>query len=234
MPLGDGDRPMTPLRVVVLAGVRLYREGLARMLADRAELVVAGTAPVEAGGIERMCALDPDVILIEAAAASDAAIVRWLHARSPGARLVAYGVAEDTDQAVRCAEAGVDAYVPGEAVADDVVSAISGLVAGEFRCSPRVAAQLVRRIRALSRDRGADEDDARLTAREQGIASLLAEGLSNKEIARRLGIELCTVKNHVHHVLEKLHATSRAQAAARLRRHGRPSGPTFAHAASGS
>ena len=114
------------------------------------------------------------------------------------------------------------------------MSAISGLVTGEFRCSPRVAAQLVRRLRALSRERGVDETDARLTAREQGIAALLAEGLSNKEIARRLGIELCTVKNHVHHVLEKLHATSRAQAAAQLRRHPLPAGASIAHAASGS
>jgi DNA-binding NarL/FixJ family response regulator len=218
MSFGDGDRPVAPVRVVVLAGVRLYREGLARILADRAELAVAGTAPVDTDGIERMCALGPDVILIEAAAAADPAIVRWLAARAPGARIVAYGVAEDTDQAVRCAEAGVDAYVPGEAVADDIVNTISALATGEFRCSPRVAAQLVRRLRALSREWRADDTDVHLTAREQGIAALLAEGLSNKEIGRRLGIELCTVKNHVHHILEKLHATSRAQAAARLRR----------------
>jgi two-component system, NarL family, nitrate/nitrite response regulator NarL len=59
--------------------------------------------------------------------------------------------------------------------------------------------------------------DARLTPRERGIAALIDEGLSNKEIAARLGIEVCTVKNHVHHILEKLEVTRRSQAAARLR-----------------
>jgi DNA-binding NarL/FixJ family response regulator len=77
---------------------------------------------------------------------------------------------------------------------------------------------LVRRVRALSQGLAPNVPHDRLTPRERGIVALIAEGLSNKEIAVRLGIELCTVKNHVHHILEKLHVARRTQAVARVRR----------------
>ena len=73
-------------------------------------------------------------------------------------------------------------------------------------------------MRALSQGMAPKVPHARLTPRERAIAALVADGLSNKEIAVRLGIELCTVKNHVHHILEKLHVSRRTQAAARFRR----------------
>jgi DNA-binding NarL/FixJ family response regulator len=69
----------------------------------------------------------------------------------------------------------------------------------------------------LAKERAPAAEESRLTQRERGILTLIDEGLSNKEIAARLGIEVCTVKNHVHHILEKLHATRRSQAAARAR-----------------
>ena len=89
---------------------------------------------------------------------------------------------------------------------------------GEAACSPRVAAALLRRVA----DRGArarrlDGEFAPLTSRERQIVALIDEGLSNKEIAARLCIELSTVKNHVHNLLEKLGARGRGEAAARVR-----------------
>jgi DNA-binding CsgD family transcriptional regulator len=97
------------------------------------------------------------------------------------------------------------------------VSTILGVARGEFSCSPRFAAVLIHRVRPLPQERAPAAEDSRLTPRERGILSLVDEGLSNKEIATRLGIEVCTVKNPFHLVLEKLHATRRSQAAARAR-----------------
>ena len=86
-----------------------------------------------------------------------------------------------------------------------------------MRCSPRLAGSLLRRLWSLAPAKAARSAHAGLTCREQEIAALIGKGLSNKDIAVRLHIEVATVKNHVHHVLEKLQVTRRGQAAARAR-----------------
>jgi DNA-binding NarL/FixJ family response regulator len=99
---------------------------------------------------------------------------------------------------------------------DDIVAATTAVVRGETACSPRVAATLLRRVADRARERPYSEF-APLTSRERQVVALIDEGLSNKEIAARLCIELSTVKNHVHNLLEKLGARGRAEAAARVR-----------------
>lgn len=205
------------VRVMVLADVRLYREGLARLLSANESLVLVGAGPVDGDVIERVVGVRPDVVLLEAAAACETTIVQDLSKLAPEARVIAYGVQDEEQQALRCAEIGVAAFVMGEATGQELIGAILSLAHGEFRCSPRVAAMLVRRVSALAQGLEGDSRQARLTPRERGIVALIDEGLSNKEIAQRLGIELSTVKNHVHHILEKLHALRRAQAAACFR-----------------
>jgi len=96
--------------------------------------------------------------------------------------------------------------------------AVLSIARGEFRCSPRVAALLAKRVSALSQRLTPDQRHGHLTPRERAIVPLIDEGLSNKGIAARLGIEISTVKNHVHHILEKLHALRRTRAAAQFRR----------------
>jgi DNA-binding NarL/FixJ family response regulator len=206
------------VRVMVLADVRLYREGLTRLLAAHHELDIVDTGPVDGDALERAVRSRPDIVLLEAAAACDTTIVRDLAKVSPATRVIAYGVQDEEQQALRCAEIGVAAFVMGEATGEELASTIVNLARGEFRCSPRVAAMLVRRVSALAQGIETDPRHERLTPRERGIVALIDEGLSNKEIANRLGIELSTVKNHVHHILEKLHAMRRAQAAATFRR----------------
>jgi len=95
-----------------------------------------------------------------------------------------------------------------------VAQAVATTAAGGTVCSPRLAALLLERVAATAGERPAA---APLTSRERQIAELLEEGLSNKEIAARLAIELPTVKNHVHSILTKLKASRRGQAAAMLR-----------------
>ena len=205
------------VRVVVLADVQLYREGLTRLLGEHASIVVTGAAPTGRDGLTAIDRARPDVVLLEAAAACRPEFVHDIERAAPGVRLVAYGVVDEEQQALRCAEAGVAAFVSGEATGEQLVNTILGVARGEFVCSPRFAAALVQRVRVLAQTLVPTSQDAALTRRERGILALIDEGLSNKEIAARLGIELCTVKNHVHHILEKLHATRRGQAAARAR-----------------
>jgi two-component system nitrate/nitrite response regulator NarL len=205
-----------PVRVAIVADVRLYREGLARLLSSYEALSVTSIGPVDRSTLEAIRRDQPDIVLLEAGAACQTTIVQDLSAIAPDANVVAYGLTDEASQALRCAEVGVSAYVPGEASGEELARTILSLRRGEFNCSPRIAALLMRRVCALSRSATPEPSD-QLTARELGVVAFIADGLSNKEIAARLGIELSTVKNHVHHILEKLKVTRRTQAVARVR-----------------
>jgi two-component system nitrate/nitrite response regulator NarL len=206
------------IRVLVVAGTRLYREGLATYLAGADALTVVGTAGDAADAIARVRELRPDVVLLDVALAGDVTELRTIVAAEPGARVVAFGIVESEEAVIACAEAGVAGYVGREASMPQLVEVLEGARRSELVCSPRVAATLLRRVGALAREREpGHESPERLTSRETQIVALVDEGLSNKEIARRLGIELSTVKNHVHNVIEKLHVSGRSEAAARVR-----------------
>ena len=205
------------VRVIVLADVQLYREGLARLLGENESIIVAAAGSADRSCLPSIRSERPDVVLLEANSACRPAFVHEIERAAPDARLVAYGVIDEERQALQCAEAGVAAFVSGEATGEELVSTILGVARGEFSCSPRFAAALVQRVRVLAQGRAPATEDSSLTGRERGILALIDEGLSNKEIAARLGIEVCTVMNHVHHILEKMHATCRSQAAARAR-----------------
>jgi DNA-binding NarL/FixJ family response regulator len=86
----------------------------------------------------------------------------------------------------------------------------------ELVCSPRIAGMLFRRIAANGSERSHGPDNGALTRREYEIVSLMTEGLSNKEIARQLRIQIATVKNHIHSILAKLHVRRRGEVAARM------------------
>ena len=206
------------VRVMVLADVRLYREGLANLVGSHDNLILVGAGAVDGGATEHVASCRPDIVLLDVEAVCSTTIVRDLQRLDPRIRVIAYGVQDEEQQGLRCAETGVAAFVMGEAGGQELIETILNLARGEFQCSPRVSAMLVRRVSALAQGIEAEPPHDRLTPRERGILALINEGLSNKDIAKRLGIELSTVKNHVHHILEKTHALRRAQAAANFRR----------------
>jgi two-component system nitrate/nitrite response regulator NarL len=207
-----------PIRVLVVAGTRLYREGLTTYLASAPALSVVGSAGNASDAIERVRELLPDIVLLDVALTGDVADLRAIVAAEPGTCVVAFGIVESEAAVIACAEAGVAGYVGREASMAQLVEVLEGARRSELVCSPRVAGTLLRRVGALAREREpGDESRERLTSRETQIVALVDEGLSNKEIARRLGIELSTVKNHVHNIIEKLHVSGRSEAAARVR-----------------
>lgn len=204
-------------RVMLWADVRLYRDGLVRALADFPDVEVVGSAPVIESSLALLTQSQADIVLLESAAANRAEIVQSILAASPQARVVAFAIADEEQEAIYCAEAGAAGYVSREASIEELVATIVRVAKGEFPCSARVAALLARRISTLATQRAPNAVASALTRRERQILRLIDEGLSNKEIAQRLGIEVSTVKNHVHHILDKTRASRRSQAAARLR-----------------
>lgn len=200
-----------PYRTVILASVKLYCEGLEQRLSNTPLLVVA-MATTWSEAYEKIRELSPDVVLVDASSRDVLPHVDALRDAGP-AKIVAFAVGEDEVDAIACAEAGVAAFVERSASIDDLVSAVVRAVQGELTLSPRAAAALFRRIGTLSRPYALPRG-TRLTAREREVHLMLRDGMTNKDIAKRLGLRVPTVKNHVHHLLEKLGVHRRVDAIA--------------------
>ena len=125
---------------------------------------------------------------------------------------------DQDDDLLAWAGVGASGFLSWEASSNQFVEVLSRAARGESPCSPDVAEAFLKREREkLEEDSGSKGS---LTKRESEIAELVVDGLSNKAIASSLSIELATVKNHVHKILEKLRVHSRGEAAAKLRQTG--------------
>ena len=159
------------------------------------------------------------MVLVDAEHREGAAAARRARQLKPDIRLIAYAVRETKDDIIAWAEAGVIGYVPNTAASTDLVRLIVDIHGGQQPCSGRVAAELLRRIAAnesLRIGHNAPSPAVPLTRRERETADLIATGLSDKEIARRLNISLATAKLHVHNLLGKLNVQRRGQVVVRL------------------
>jgi two-component system nitrate/nitrite response regulator NarL len=207
-----------PIRIFVAVEVRLYRDGLVEAIAGQEDMQVAGTWRAEPDAAT-LAAADPDVVLLSASAPERLVDIAELRRAAPRATVIVLAVRDAEPEVVAWAERGANGLVTVDASVDDLLAAVRASVRGEVICTPRTAAALLRRLAArAAHDPPATGAPApRLTAREWEIVELVGDGLSNKEIAGRLQIELPTVKNHVHNVLGKLEVPRRFDVTARLR-----------------
>jgi two-component system, NarL family, nitrate/nitrite response regulator NarL len=204
------------IAVGIVGEVRLYRDGLAHALEAEAGFSCAGTAATLPEAIALVEEASPDVALVDLAMADALATVRAL-TRQPHVAVVVLAVPDSEQAIVGCAEAGIAGLVTRDGSFADLVEAIAGAARGELATTPRVAGVLLRRVASLVAQQPDEADRARLTSREREIAGLIERGLSNKEIAAKLCIEVATVKNHVHNILEKLDVARRGEVAAAFR-----------------
>lgn len=171
---------------------------------------MVGVAATLTDALPRVRTLRPDVALVDASDPED--IDTNIAAELP---LVALGILEHN--ALAWVEAGVVGYVPPEASIEDVSVAVTRVARGESLISSGVAMELSSRVRKTAAHTRQAVWDGRLTHREQEVLELIAEGLPNKLIGRRLSIQEQTVKNHVHKILSKLGVHRRSEAAALAR-----------------
>ncbi|MEU0938152.1 MULTISPECIES: response regulator transcription factor [unclassified Embleya] len=207
------------IEVVVITPVRIYREATMRALADEPALRLVGSGGSASEAVAGARRLRPSVLLLDLATPDSIAAIRAIRHGSPETRLIALGVDEARDDVITAAEAGVAGFIGLEYSVLETAAAIVGVVRGEASCSPRIAALLLQRVQspAIGAQRGVPALPETLTAREREILFLMAEGMSNHEIARQLSIGLSTVKTHVHAVLRKLGVPHREAAAMLLR-----------------
>ncbi|NIJ18795.1 DNA-binding NarL/FixJ family response regulator [Sphingomonas naasensis] len=201
------------IRVLVVSDVLLYREGVARGLAQLGRMaIVAALSGTEAIG--RLESLAVDAILLDASIPEALIVARRLRALRPELPVVGFGIGSAATS-VACAEAGLIGFVGRDGTLAELEQAIEQAMAGEVGCPPQLVAMLCRRVAALS---GTPvQAPPALTRREREIAALASEGLSNKEIALELRIGPATVKNHIHNILEKLQIRRRGAIGAYIR-----------------
>jgi DNA-binding NarL/FixJ family response regulator len=209
------------VRVLIMSDVQVFREGLAIALSQHGAFDAgqASSRPDEALRAIRRSAADVALVDLQIENATDVMVA--LSRGAPDTALIAMGVARDGRQILDCAEAGASGFVSRDASLADLTRAIHDARAGSLRCQPEVAHMLfchVGRMQARRQATPCAQPGTRLTRREQEILELIERGQSNKVIARTLGIEVSTVKNHVHSLLGKMGVRRRGEAAALHRR----------------
>jgi two-component system, NarL family, nitrate/nitrite response regulator NarL len=217
--------PVHPMiRVFIITATRLYRDGLADILARKGFLIV-GTQAAGLTSAESVARERPDVVLLEVTGPRSIPVIRALTRVAP-VKVVALAMPEVEDDLISYAEAGIAGYVArDEGSISELVATINSVSRGETLCSPRMAATLLRRVARLASVPATERPRVSLTPRQLDIMRLLDRGLSNKEIARDLCIQVPTVKNHLSVIFEKFGVRRRSQVVARARDCGLLAGP---------
>jgi len=205
------------VKLAVVAGVRLYRLGLTSILSRCAEFDLVWSARSLEETLDRLNQTTPEVIVLDMGTTDSRDIVREIRLTAPEVDVVAYAVEESEQHILACARARVSAFVPQESSEDDLIEVIRALSKGELSCSGRSAAILFSQLQQMADPERNVPDLSALTMREREVLGCIDRGMANKEIARELGIEVATVKNHVHKILHKLRVPTRARAASLLR-----------------
>jgi len=205
-----------PIRIFIADDNCLLLEGLVSMLSEQEDVAVVGTAPNGSKAVEQIKDLQPEVALIDIGMPDKDGleVTQILNKDSPEVKVIILGLVDLTDEIMACIEAGAIGYVLKESSFEHLVETIRSVYRNETFCSPRMAASLFSRIAELTSEVKTQIplDSVKLTARELDVVNLIAEGLPNKEIAKRLFIETQTVKNHIHNILDKLQLHNRFEA----------------------
>ena len=203
------------IRLMIVNSQRLFRECLSSMLTKEGFTVV-GQEFNQKDALTQVDATELDVVLIDINSLNDSALelTMRLSLKYPQARLVILGLDGEEENFLQFIEAGAIGYVLKEAGLVDLVAIIGMVFRGETVCSPQTAYSVFSRVAELSHEQldRKTSGPQKLTMRELEILQLIADGLSNKQIAERLNKSLFTVKNHVHNILEKLHVHFRQEA----------------------
>ena len=212
------------IRIALLSDSALFRSGLRRLLSsDRSFLVVGEiTAPPIR---EALRSSVPQILLVDAQTRGALEICRELRLNGVRPWVILAGADGQEGWAVEALKTGVRGILPKSASVENLLKAVRVVHQGEVWASNRVIALTVAELAARSvSPAGKLAFGERLSAREQEIVHLVVDGLSNFEVATRLGITEATVKAHLTHIFQKLALRGRAQLAAHY--HGRLSAPS--------
>lgn len=206
-----------PVRVLVVDDQQLIREGIASLLSIQDGIEVVGTACDGRDAVDKALTLSPDVVLMDVRMPEMDGVqaVAALKLRLPACRVVMLTTFDDQQYVVQALRAGAAGYLLKDLPSRELAAAVRLAHAGVMQFDPAAAARLASAIGTPP-----VQLDVPLTTREIDVLRLVAQGLTNREIARQLHLSEGTVKNYLSRVLERLGLRDRTQAAVYARDHG--------------
>jgi DNA-binding NarL/FixJ family response regulator len=213
--------PNPSIRILLVDDHRFFRDGVRALLESVPEFTVVGEASNGEEAITLTAQYKPDIILMDLQMPGlngVEATRRLLHAH-PQTGVLMVTMFDDTDSVVAAMRAGARGYILKDADEDDLIRSIHAVAKGEALFGPAVAKRLLSYISDVSPS-AHPSAFPELTAREREVLALLAQGMSNQEVAERMGLSLKTARNHVSNVLSKLQVADRQEAIARARAAG--------------
>lgn len=214
----------SPTNVYVVAENRLLRESLVRLFRKRGDLCVVGENSYSASSPEDVSAVHADLLLLDCFNPNHKSddLICDLRESLPQVKVVLFGMDEDSDIFLQAVRLGVNGYVLKDASATELIDAVRAVAQGEAACPPKFCKVLFQALASEFNQKAAiDEQRAgmgfELTQRQRQLMSLVAMGLSNKEIAANLNLSEFTVKNHIYRVMKQVDAQDRHEAVTLIR-----------------
>jgi RNA polymerase sigma factor (sigma-70 family) len=208
---------MKRIKIFLLEDNRILRNGIKGLINAQPDMKVVANSPGNHDSVLRARKTRADVVLVDLGLRSENCLrlVTTLAKELPRVKIIGMGLIPSQRDIVEFVEAGAAGFILKDATIDDVFGTIRAVVRGTKVLPPLLTESLFSHVieQAISRGKGVLREAVRMTKREREIIILIAEGMSNKEIAQRLNLSTYTVKSHVHNILEKMALHSRLQIA---------------------
>lgn len=215
-------RSARPVKILLVNETRLMGSVIAAALDDEPDIQVVArvTSPEEALKIIQESEVDVALVSTRLPEGGALNLTSAITKLAPSTKVLALGLSEEKKRVLRYVEAGAAGYILKDDSLDDLIGTVRAAQEGKVYVSPEIAAAMIERLSDLAQMFSDVEnsiaDASGLTPREMEVLELIGEGLTNQQIAERLVIEIGTVKNHVHNILDKLNVSNRGEAAAYL------------------
>ena len=204
---------MTTIRVALADDHPLFREGVAKTIADQADFVVVGQGANADEAVSLARDLMPDLILLDISMpGSGIEAARQIALACPVVKIVMLTVSEQDDDVMKALKAGARGYALKGIGGEELADILRTVYRGDSYVSPGLAARLLVEMQQPSRAATAPDPLSELTAREEQILKLVARGLSNKEVGHKLNVQEKTVKHYMTNILQKLQVRNRVEA----------------------
>jgi DNA-binding NarL/FixJ family response regulator len=205
------------IRILIIEDNRVLRDGLTVMLNGQPDMHVVATIGSGNNVLEKASDTKPHVILLDVGLKNfnELSVVESVRKNIPDAKVIGMGFIPTQSDIVEFVAAGASGFILKSALVKDFLSSVRSVARGEKVLPPSLTDSLFSHVASLTvaKRKGSPSQAVRMTTREREIIVLIADGLSNKEIAQRLNIATHTVKSHVHNVMEKLALHTRLQLA---------------------